>query len=140
MGTCIKTGEIVWFHGPFKAGSFHDITIFRLGLKQLLPANEVVWADKGYRGDPKCLTPYDEWLGEQAIKEMRLARMRHETVNGRLAAWSIQKDIYRHNLNDHHTIFTCIAIITQIEMLNGWRPFDCDSTMQSASHRLVENL
>eukprot|EP00171_Calliarthron_tuberculosum_P006568 IDg6568t1 len=36
VALAIETGEIVWVHGPFQAGAFNDVAIFRVGLKKAL--------------------------------------------------------------------------------------------------------
>ena len=46
-----KTGDIVWLMGPFAAGDWNDVTIFRFALKDLLDDNERVEADDGYVGE-----------------------------------------------------------------------------------------
>ena len=51
VALCIKTGWIVWINGPYEAGSWPDINIFRDSLKSHLEENERVEADDGYRGD-----------------------------------------------------------------------------------------
>jgi hypothetical protein len=49
----IQSGDIVWIHGPFSCGKFPDLTIFQMGLKQmLLPTSERSKADGDYRGEP----------------------------------------------------------------------------------------
>ena len=40
VATCIQTGRIVWVNGPFEAGMWPDISIFRCALKSMLAANE----------------------------------------------------------------------------------------------------
>ena len=45
------TGHIVWLMGPFPAGDWNDITIFRFALKHMLEEHERVEADDGYRGE-----------------------------------------------------------------------------------------
>ena len=40
-------------------GAWPDINIFRVGLKKKLAQHEMVVADKGYRGELGCCTPYD---------------------------------------------------------------------------------
>ena len=58
VGLCIRTGEIVWIHGPFPAGRWNDIKIFRHAMKYHLDDHEKAEADDGYVGEPmKCLTP-----------------------------------------------------------------------------------
>jgi hypothetical protein len=56
IGICIKTGWIVWIHGPFPCGDWADITIFHHSLKNLLPKGEGIEADDGYGGeDPQLI-------------------------------------------------------------------------------------
>ncbi len=129
LATCINSGDICWFHGPFPAGSHPDITIFRVGLKRMLLPWEKIWADRGYRGDLKVTTPYTARNDEHTV-EMGLARARHETINGRLTDWEALSQVYRHDLNKHHLLFSSIASITQIEHVNGYSAFRCTSKHQ----------
>ena len=45
VALCIKTGQIVWINGPYEAGSWPDINIFRDSLLSHLEENERVEAD-----------------------------------------------------------------------------------------------
>jgi len=79
IGVCIETGWICWYYGPIPCGT-PDLSIFRMKLKSLLGENECVLADRGYRGDSQCFTPYDAESKE--TKEMiGNALARHKTVN-----------------------------------------------------------
>ena len=49
VGTCIQTGEIVWFRGPFPC-NFSDRDIFDTFLAEKLLPGEGVEADSGYSG------------------------------------------------------------------------------------------
>ena len=51
VGLCIISGDIVWIHGPFPAGAWPDISIFRHAMKHHLEEGERVEADKGYVGE-----------------------------------------------------------------------------------------
>lgn len=104
VGTVYKTGDICWFNGPFPAGLMPDIRIFCLNLKLLLLPEEKVIGDKGYRGDPKCCTPY-EAKNKSYLQEMSVARARHETVHRRFKSWGTLQQIWRHNRHKHGTIF-----------------------------------
>ena len=44
----IKTGYLVWINGPFPAGAFPDVTIFRSCLAHELDEDERAEADDGY--------------------------------------------------------------------------------------------
>ena len=80
IAVCINTGDIVWFNGPFPAGSHADVTIFRRNLKLMLGPTEMVVADAGYR-DERAIQPH-QYQDEQHKRAMDLARARHETING----------------------------------------------------------
>ena len=51
LGVGIQSGDICWLNGPFPAGHFPDVVIFRMALKDELENFERVEADLGYRGD-----------------------------------------------------------------------------------------
>jgi hypothetical protein len=93
---------------------------------------ENVWADGGYGGDPTINRRFLPGLTCEFKREMARERASHETINGRFTDWPAQRDVYRHDLNKHHLIFDAIAIITQIEMLHGFTPFQCSSQHDSA--------
>jgi hypothetical protein len=81
LATCIHTGNIVSFTGPFECGKWPDILIFRYKLKQWLGPGEKVVADRGYKGEHKIITPYYP-LSEEHKNLMNRARARHETIIG----------------------------------------------------------
>jgi hypothetical protein len=68
---------------------------------------------------------------------MGRGRARHETINRKFTDWSALRDVYRHDLEKRHLIFGAIAILTQIEMLQGVTPFQCFSQHDSA---LIDEL
>lgn len=119
VGVSIQTGWIVWIHGPFPAGDFPDIEIFRLGLYDLLAPNERVEADMGYSGDDKTRNPNDfndniEWRYQKGK-----ARARHEAVNGKMKQFKILSSVFIGNRNRHYIIFNAIAAIVQSEIFEG---------------------
>ncbi len=122
IAICIQTGWIVWVNGPFPAGRWVDITIFRYGLKKLLLPRERVEADLGYRGDPKVDTPIDHCpnLAQSTIKS--LVRGRHETVNKRMKQFGCLQQRFRHNIGLHGDCFNAVAVITQLNIQYGGEP------------------
>ena len=119
VGINIQTGDFCWWHGPFPAGAYPDINIFRAGLQQMLPAGEVVETDQGYKcafPDFVNCPPYEH--DEQAAMT-KTVRLRHETGNRRLKRWGILKDEYRHNIYKHQAVFGAIMCMTQISFENG---------------------
>jgi hypothetical protein len=92
VAICIKTGDIVWIHGPFPAAT-HDLTIFQYKLKDLLLPFELAMTDRGYRGDGKCLTPYHAF-NNQHKRAMAALRARHETVNRRFKTFGSLNQVF----------------------------------------------
>ena len=121
VGICIRTGDIVWFNGPFPA-SFHDLTIFRLNLKALIPPHEKVLGDSGYEGDNRVFTAKDR-VSKANGRVMGIARARHETVNGLFKDWQCLKQVWRHDRNKHVLAFRTVVVITQLGFNAGNRPF-----------------
>lgn len=62
VGLCIRTGDVVWNVGPYPAGHWHDLTIFRCWLKWILDDGEQVEAELGYREEPCCKMPANSYL------------------------------------------------------------------------------
>ena len=118
----IIEGNLVRIEGPYPAGKYPDITIFRLGIKHDLDPNERVLADKGYVGEapefikcPNCPTVPEHHLLMQA----RVMK-RHETFNGRLKNWGILEQVFRQqDITQHGDVLRAVAIITQLSIENG---------------------
>lgn len=122
VAVCIKTGDIVAYHGPFPAGSFSDLKIFRLGTKPALGLGEMVVADRGYEGDAKTCTP-NNYKNEEHKKSMSRARARHETINGRIKFWGSMQQVFRHEREKHHLLFRSVLVLVQTSIENGNAPF-----------------
>ena len=119
------TGDSVGFNGPFPAGKWPDINIFRNGTKKMLSPGEKVLGDLGYR-DNRVITKLDA-ISLQHSYAMGCARDRHETVNARLRNWGALKLTFRHNRHDHHIYFRSAAVIEQIKFENGNPLFQINS-------------
>jgi hypothetical protein len=78
-------GNIVWIHGPFEAGSWPDVKIYRAGLIHQLGENERVEAADGYIGeDPgtvKAPRGFSRTDAHGVVAQE--VRARQETVNKR---------------------------------------------------------
>jgi len=118
VAVSIQSNDICWVYGPFPAGAWHDKTVFRHRLKQLLRHSEKVEADKGYIGEPKCRTPYD-YLTEPERQVKGEVRSRQETVNRLLKSWGILKQQFRHDISKHRTAFNAVAVLTQLALEDG---------------------
>jgi len=115
IGVCIFTGHIVSYTGPFNAGSWNDLKIFRYKLKGMLSYGEKVIADKGYPGEPKIFTVRNA-KGDSHQDLMNRARARHESVNARLKTWKCLANRFRHHFSKHHICFRAVAVIEQMKM------------------------
>jgi len=122
IAVCIKTGDIVWICGPFPAAT-PDITIFRYKLKELLLPFEWVMADRGYRGERKCITPYDAF-NYQHKRSMAALRSRHETVNRRFKTFGALKQMFRNSPDMHNIFFRAAAVVIQLGHQAGYSHYD----------------
>lgn len=115
----IQGGNIVHTNGPFPCGSWPDITVFRDQLINKLSRNEMVEADRGYRGEPtKIRLPGDCWTERDKAMKQR-ARACQESVNRRLRQFKILGTKYRHSLKNHRSVFRAVAVITQVNINTG---------------------
>jgi len=129
LAICIKTGWIVWIHGPFPCGDWPDIKIFRHGIKIFLDENERVEADDGYQGDDPKLIEVPAGIRYQSNDlqkaAAKLARARHETGNNLLKQFGVLKNIFKHELGKHSMCFRACAVLTQLSIeLGAKRMFD----------------
>ena len=124
VAICIQTGEIVWIKGPFAAGAWPDIKIFRGWLKNHLLPGERVEADSGYQGDGKIDGPDDYASCMGKYMEKFIVRARHETVNSRFKQFNALQQTFRHSRHKHAHVFNSIAVITQLAIQYGEPLFD----------------
>ena len=79
IGICITTGWIVWINGPYRCGTWPDLSIARDCLHEALDNGERYIADGGY-SCAEALIPNDATTWHEK-NYMAMARARHETVN-----------------------------------------------------------
>lgn len=124
VAVCIQTGDIVWFYGPFPAGKWPDINIFRLKLKHMLLPGEMVEGDKGYR-DLSC-RHCDVVVNRRDARAKSRAMLRHESVNSDLKTFACLSQQWRHDLDKHGLAFASCAFLTQMKYkLEGGPKFHC---------------
>ena len=124
VAVCIQTGMIVWYNGPFPAGKWPDINIFRRNLKGLLLPGEMVETDRGYK-DITCRHS-DVVTSKADSRAKSRAMRRHETVNGDLKTFGCLKQQWRHDLSKHNVAFSSCAFLTQMKYkLEGGPKFNC---------------
>jgi hypothetical protein len=91
----------------------------------MLAPSEKVVADRGYRGDPRAITPISANSNEHE-EQMNTVRARHETVNGRCKDWKSMAVRFRHDKDKHHLVFRAVVVIEQLKIMHGKPPFQCD--------------
>ena len=129
VAICIATGWIVWIRGPYRCGSWPDLSIARDALHYCLENGERYVADNGYECEealiPNDVTTYQE------MYYMGIARARHETVNQLFKQFRIIGNRF-HRSVDLHGLFThSIANIIQIGiMIEETTPFDVSHLVQ----------
>ena len=115
VGVSIQSGDIVWLNGPFPCGRFADQKIaLEEGLEDAMDPGERYLADGVYQylassETPNGLNNYDQYM-------KKVARARHETVNGRFKQWGALRQIFRHDRCKHGVVMSAIVNITQIEL------------------------
>jgi DDE superfamily endonuclease len=123
VALCIRTGDIVWVSGPFPAGQWPDLKIFRLELKHYLGPGERVEADKGYRGEyPLCVKTNFPGEDPETKRMRRRVLARHETVNKRFKHFAILRERFRHEkdmMGKHGFAFRAIVVLTQLSFYDG---------------------
>jgi hypothetical protein len=127
VGVSVYDNALVWLSGPTKA-SQHDITIFRSpdGLKEIIPDGRRVIGDRGYasRREAAVLSTPNSSDPTEVRKFKSRARARHESFNGKIKNFRVLSECFRHNLEDHKTVFEAICVICQYQLENGSPLFD----------------
>ena len=110
IGVSLEESRIVWFSGPWPAGT-SDITIFNKpgGLKSKLKNGNMGVAHNGYPSR-KLAKPSSKDL-DDVRKFKAIARARHETVNKRLKVFQSLVQRFRHSPADKHELifFICLC-------------------------------
>ena len=110
---CFARGSIVWIHRPFPAGSYMDLSVFRLGLRRVLRKGEKVVADDGYKED-RCVRSVLRVRGQCDRNIHRIIRARDETCNRRLKQFAVLGSTFLHSLRRHGLCFRAVANLIQI--------------------------
>ena len=118
---CIQTGWIVWINGPFAPGDWPDLVLaLEGGLVHMFEGDERAVADKGYRGWPEYFdVPWEHLDSAEAKSRKALARARHECTNRKFKEWKVLKEVFRHDLALHAKVFTAVANIVQVKIVEG---------------------
>ena len=127
VALCLRTGKIVWIHGPFPCGRWPDLKIFRHSMILHLEDGQKVEADDGYKGDPtKTLTPHNNTRNPNDAEYRQYTRCRQETINARFKSWKCLDEQLRHSLARHSQMFRAVAVISQLAVESGEPLFQID--------------
>ena len=114
--------KIVWINGPYKAGSYQDITIFKKkGLKDLmlkLPGKKGM-ADGGYEGEEDLLCMPCSLDGPFEHEYKSRSRIRHECVNNMIKKYRTMDSKWNFGKKKHALAFVAICVTVQYKMDNG---------------------
>jgi hypothetical protein len=124
IATCIQTGDIVWFRGPFPCNT-HDRTIFDTYLAKELMPWEGVEADSGYTGRTQV---FRRGVGKTRKDRKQKSQVggRHENMNGRLKVFGVMKRWNNPDPAKQYIFARCVAIIVQISFSLGEKLYDVD--------------
>ena len=118
------TGHIVWLMGPFPAGDWNDITIFRFALKHMLEEHERVEADDGYRGENPgaAKIPGSQYHNhDKKQKKVRgKVRSRQEGVNRLFKLFKILDGRFDHDMGIHGIVVRAVVVLVQLSLENGF--------------------
>jgi hypothetical protein len=107
--------RICWTSGPFPA-SVHDITIYRGGLKALMPPGCKGIGDSGYAGETDTITVIRPGDSTELKKFKEAARARQENVNGRLKEFAILEKRWPYHRDKHAMVFKALVVMTQYDI------------------------
>ena len=128
IAVSIVGGNICWINGPFQAGAYNDLKIFRLGLMNKLDEHKYVEADHGYEGQPdKVRLPF-EAQNKAKIARKGKARARHKSINKLLKQFKALSHCWRHSvMNGQHKVATeVVVLVVQLSIeLGVIKPFKC---------------
>lgn len=122
MAICIQTSEILWTNGPFAAGAWPDLKMFKSSLLGMLAPGEMVEADNGHP-NPACQIPKQK-ISVEDLRARSVARARHECINKKFKQWGCMAQPFRHALWKHKCCFGAIAAITQLAICRVEIVFD----------------
>lgn len=121
----IWTSKIVWINGPYKCGSYPDVTIFQYGgLMNKIATGKKGIADRGYVGCEEKLCMPSESAPLEVRRFMSRVRCRHETCNGRIKKFDSMVKTWTHGVEKHKIALEAVSVIVQYQFDNGAPLFD----------------
>jgi hypothetical protein len=113
VGVEVNSGLLVWCSRTYP-GSKHDLTILQEGgILHHLHQDEILMADKGYRGEPKILTPWDLPNDSLTHRQFNSIRIRVEHTLAQIKKFHVLSNRWRHSLHYHPLVWSACAKITR---------------------------
>ena len=142
LAVAIHRQQIVHIGGPFRGG-LHDSSIYNGDLSEVdyelfskvgisgpyyplerkIENGKLGVADSAYAGYKKLML-YGGDDSEELAKFKTRAKLRHETVNGRLCKFQIVNGTFRHSEAKQHIAFLAVAVLVQYELDESAPLFD----------------
>ena len=120
----LKASRMIWISGPHKGGR-SDLQIFKEqnGLCQKIRKGKKVIVDGGYRGDKKLAHP--DCMETKELQNFKSrARLRQESLNGRLKKFGALEQTFKHGVKKHKFAFEAICVMVQNQMDCGSKLYD----------------
>lgn len=126
LGVALRESKLVWMNGPYEAGKYNDIKIFREeGLKaKLQSTGKMAIGDHGYRGYPKLLSFANSHDTEEVRKFKSRARLRQEKYNALLKCFECLNSRFRHSKEKLQACLEAVAVLVQYKMEFGEPLYD----------------
>jgi hypothetical protein len=116
LGICLYKSQLIWMHGPFKAGrNDKNNFVHPGGLKERLAQEQLMAiGDKFYNGYPDEVSIFNRYDEEEVKQFKRSALLRHEKFNGLLKQFDILDHRFRHvGAESFATCFEAVAVVCQ---------------------------
>lgn len=120
-GVSIDVPNIVWINGPYRPGDGRDVDIFKRDLKPILRNGERVIADKRFIEDNSCVQKSAMCTREEQ-KTWKKILKKHELIDKKLKSFSVVRDIFRHNIDQHRSCFQAVAALIHLEISSTAKP------------------
>lgn len=125
VAIALGSDNIVWVNGPFPPGDYNDITIFRLGLMQMLGHGEKVLADQIYESEAPEKVICENMMGEMTEDKMDFIKRgcgRIETIMSRFKQYECLSKKFKgrgdadERVLKHSKMFRAVAVLIQIAL------------------------
>jgi hypothetical protein len=122
IGLSIYWNKIVWISGLHRAGKGDLVILFRERLKFMIVNGKLVVVDLRYQSsepDEHMLSVPSHLDSKELYNFKSRARLRHEMLNGHIAAFKSMSDTFRHGKEKMKLAFEAVAVTVQYQMDNG---------------------